>query len=261
MYKDLYQSLPDPKAYLRRIHFAADTVNNTETLNELVFSHLKTVPFENLDVLTAEKELPLGIEALFDKIVIRRRGGFCFELNALFLSLLKALSLDCWSVMARVVWNKTFLPPHSHRANIVRMDGHLWLCDVGYGGPAPAGIVCLDTTEVQPIRGTNFRAEITDGTATVYREHNGTFGPLLTFGLKPNDPVDFIPLSFHQTLSPTSFFRKQKVISVHTDTGNKVIDGDTFRIRENGVITKEMELSTPELFSSVLEKEFGIILP
>jgi arylamine N-acetyltransferase len=74
---------PEVRAYLERIGYDGPLDGSAEALAELQERHLHTVPYENLDVL---RRVPLSLEIpdLFDKIVTRRRGGYCFELNALF---------------------------------------------------------------------------------------------------------------------------------------------------------------------------------
>ena len=82
MYEELYAPLPDRAAYLERIGLRDEPMPlNAETLHKLMYAHLTHVPFENLDVLEKHMTPDLGIEALFDKIVVRRRGGYCFELG------------------------------------------------------------------------------------------------------------------------------------------------------------------------------------
>jgi len=71
------------QAYLQRINYTGPLVPSAETLRLLQVAHLQTVPFENLSIHSGEP-IVLDDEALFEKIVRRRRGGFCYELNGLF---------------------------------------------------------------------------------------------------------------------------------------------------------------------------------
>ena len=73
----------DVPAYLERIGYRGSLDVSLETLRGLHLAHLYTVPFENLDILR-HRPIALGGVELFDKIVARRRGGFCYELNGLF---------------------------------------------------------------------------------------------------------------------------------------------------------------------------------
>src|SRR5437762_14222540 len=88
-------------AYLQRINYRGSPEPNAQTLRELHRAHMLTVPFENLDIHLG-RPITLGQAALFDKIVTRRRGGFCYELNGLFAALLRALGFDVTMLSARV---------------------------------------------------------------------------------------------------------------------------------------------------------------
>jgi arylamine N-acetyltransferase len=112
MFEELYAPLPDKARFLERLGLKDVTEPDLETLNRLILAHQMNVPFENLSVYDAETDVSLDIASLFDKIVVRRRGGYCFELNALFMSLLESLGYDCYPVMVRVVWMSTaYLSP------------------------------------------------------------------------------------------------------------------------------------------------------
>ena len=70
----------DITAYLRRIDYHGSLVANAETLRQLHVAHMLSVPFENLSIHAGEAVV-LDDEGLFEKIVVRRRGGFCYGLN------------------------------------------------------------------------------------------------------------------------------------------------------------------------------------
>ena len=122
-------------AYLKRIGIKGELPVNRDTLEKLLQAHLEQVPFENLDVYDFKKVPSLEADALFDKVVTRHRGGFCFELNTLFARLLESLGFKVYPVAVRVLWNKDSLPPLAHMALIVCLGKEKYFCDVGYGGP------------------------------------------------------------------------------------------------------------------------------
>ena len=95
MDEGLYEPLPSVEAYLARIGIDGAKEPTLAFLDELVYAHQCSVPFEDLDICEKHAEISLDIAALFDKIVTRRRGGYCFEQNALFASLLRALGSRC----------------------------------------------------------------------------------------------------------------------------------------------------------------------
>ena len=92
----------DVNAYLKRISYQGSRSPTAETLRALQVAHLRAVPFENLSIHNSEP-IVLNDEALFTKVVERRRGGFCYECNGLFAALLLALGFDVIMLSAEVV--------------------------------------------------------------------------------------------------------------------------------------------------------------
>src|SRR5262245_34969656 len=89
------------QAYLDRINYHGPREPTAEALRALHRAHMLAVPFENLDIRLG-RPIVLGEAALYDKIVRRRRGGFCHELNGLFATLLRELGFDVTMLSARV---------------------------------------------------------------------------------------------------------------------------------------------------------------
>src|SRR6185312_2325313 len=65
-------------AYCARIGWNGERAPRFETLCGVLKAHTGTIPFENLDVLLGQPPR-LDLEGLQDKLVRRRRGGYCFE--------------------------------------------------------------------------------------------------------------------------------------------------------------------------------------
>jgi len=122
--------------YLSRIGLDALPPQSLEGLHILQDHHMRHVPFENLNVLLS-RPLDLTPSALFEKIVTHKRGGYCFELNTLYASLLSEAGFEPVPMMARV-WlrDPPETPPRTHLVNRVTIDGEDWISDVGFGGRA-----------------------------------------------------------------------------------------------------------------------------
>src|SRR6267378_8550366 len=122
----------DIKAYLERLDYTGPLAANAETLRLLQLAHLRKVPFENLSIHSGEP-IVLNDAALFEKIVSRRRGGFCYELNGLFAALLRTLGFDVAMLSAQVANAAgVFGPDFDHMALMVTL-AERWLVDVGFG--------------------------------------------------------------------------------------------------------------------------------
>ena len=83
MYEALYSPLPDCRAYARRIGVQWPLTPDLQTLDQILFRHQCAIPFENLEAYAQGRTPSLEIPALYDKVVVQGRGGYCFELNAL----------------------------------------------------------------------------------------------------------------------------------------------------------------------------------
>src|SRR5262249_16862497 len=121
-------------AYLDRIGVTRPVVLDEKALGVLHRAHQLAVPFENLSIHMAEP-ISLNEGDLVDKIVTRRRGGFCYELNGAFALVLEALGASVARLAARVYGEGQLSPPFDHLALVVRLaDGSgPWLADVGFG--------------------------------------------------------------------------------------------------------------------------------
>src|SRR5271169_4298248 len=119
-------------AYLDRIAYAGPLAPRLEVLRNLHRAHLLSVPFENLDI-AAGRKIVCDENAFIDKIVERRRGGFCYELNGAFAALLRAIGFQVTLLSARVSREDgSDSPEFDHLALKVDLD-EPWLTDVGFG--------------------------------------------------------------------------------------------------------------------------------
>src|SRR5689334_22686545 len=105
----------DLDSYLARIGYDGPRAPTLPVLRALTAAHTQAIPFENLDVLLGRR-IDLAIDAVFDKLVRRRRGGYCFEQNGLLLQVLQALGFEARPVSARVRIDRprTDTPPRTH---------------------------------------------------------------------------------------------------------------------------------------------------
>ncbi|MEU8661262.1 arylamine N-acetyltransferase family protein [Actinoplanes philippinensis] len=231
----------DVTGYLRRIG-----LDSPAGLRELHRAHLLTVPFENLDM----GHVSLDPEDLFDKIVTRRRGGFCYELNGLFALLLTELGHSVTRVAARVDGGERLGPPFDHLALIV--DGQ-WLVDVGFGDHStyPLRWDCRDD---QDDPGGRFRlADTPDGDVWVLRDGK----PSYLIETRPRDLVDFRATCWYQQTSPDSHFTRKTICSRLTEDGRVTISDRTLIVTAAGART-ETDLADREQLTNAYQAHFGM---
>lgn len=259
MFEEIYAPLPSAEKYLERIGLEPIAKPDRGALDRLVIAHQRSVPFENLDIYDAGVDIELGTASLYDKIVTRRRGGYCFELNGGFMALLKALGYDCYAVAARVVWGVDCYMPLSHRGTVVTIGGTRYFCDVGFGGPMPLGAVLLDSREEQESGLNRFKFTEKDGDLVLGRVLAGGYEPTLRFSPKPCDPVDFLALSEYQSKNKNSWFRSTRLVNLGTEGGSVSITGNELKIHQNDEIN-EVTLKSEGEVKNALRDYFGIVI-
>jgi N-hydroxyarylamine O-acetyltransferase len=246
----------DAAAYLRRIKYGGPLPPSAETLRQLQLAHLLSVPFENLSIHWREP-IVLDDAALFDKIVRRKRGGFCYELNGMFAALLRSLGFNVTMLSAEVANNEgEFGPPFDHMTLMVTLEDR-WLADVGFGDSFREPLL-LDEREPQIQGDEAFRIEDT-GTYLIMsrRAENGDWQPQYRFTLVPYGYADYDEMCrYHQT-SPQSHFTQKRICSRATIDGRESLS-EMRLITTRGRERKELELSTEIEYQDVLRQMFGI---
>jgi N-hydroxyarylamine O-acetyltransferase len=246
----------DVEAYLRRIEYDGLRAPSASTLRKLHRQHLFTVPFENLDIALGVP-IRLDPDALFDKIVTRKRGGFCYELNGLFCLLLRELGFPVEMLSARVrSADGSFSREFDHMLLKVTLKGS-WIADVGFGDssldPVPTRAAGASQGE-----GLEFAVRASNGTGDlVRRQQDGGYIPDYRFTEVPRQLADFSEMClFHQT-SPESHFTQKRVCTKALPDGRITISGMRLIETRDGV-RRESALNSEEELRNCLSKQFGI---
>ena len=244
--------------YLERIGFSGPLEPTFETLSALQEAHLKSVPYENLDILYGNP-LSLEIPDLFQKIVINRRGGYCFELNALFRWLLIELSFSVTSYMARFLKDEPEIPMRRHHVLRVNIGGVPYLADVGVGGPIPLRPLPILEGLEHVQEGEAYRFQWDSFLGWVLEEYRKeAWLPLYSFTEEEQLPIDFIMPSYYCEHSTDSIFRKQAMVSLRIPNGRVTVADKEFRIfTSEGVQTFVPE--TEQDLRDALKQHFGIV--
>jgi N-hydroxyarylamine O-acetyltransferase len=249
----------DTTAYLKRIDYRGPLAPTAETLRRLQVAHLLSVPFENLSIHAGEP-IVLDDDALFDKIVVRRRGGFCYELNGLFAALLRALGFRVEMLSARVM-NQAgeFGPEFDHMTLLVRLSER-WLADVGFGDSFIEPLLLDERAEQAQGRRAYRIDEDGDRLTLTRRDEGGAWGAQYRFSLRPHGYADYAEMCrYHQT-SPESHFTRRRVCSRLT-AGGRVTLSQMRLITTRGDERRERELASEEEYAGALREHFGIVMP
>lgn len=238
--------------YLDRIGIRGDIVPDRATLRDLHAAHLRSVPFENLSIHLGEP-ISLDPRDLFDKIVGRRRGGFCFELNGAFAELLQSLGYEVTMLGARVWSDAGFGLPLDHLALMVEADGPL-IADVGFGAHSLYPVDAA-TTEEQPDPGGRFSVQRIDGGAIVVSKDGEP-----AYELEPirRSLGDFEAMAWWHQTSPRSHFTLGTVCTLQTLDGRVTLTGNRL-IRTFGSDGEESVVAAADLLPTYTDL-FGIEL-
>jgi N-hydroxyarylamine O-acetyltransferase len=207
----------DVEAYLRRIDYHGPRQPSSTALRELHRQHLFTVPFENLDI-PLRIPISLDLQQIYDKIVGRRRGGFCYELNGLFGELLTALGFRVQMLSARVRREDGgFGAEFDHMLLKVEMD-EPWLVDVGFGDSFVDPIV-FRSGGADQVNGHRYVVLPLDDEWQLLRQDENGDVPLYAFRDLPHQLSEYQEMCLFQQSSPESHFTKSWICSRATPEG------------------------------------------
>jgi len=246
-------------AYLKRINYSGSLAPTAETLRALQVAHLKTVPFENLSI-HAKEPIVLEENALFAKIVERRRGGYCYEANGLFAALLRALGFDVAMLAAGVAKKEGgFGPQFDHMTLIVTLVER-WLSDVGFGDSFVEPLL-LDSREEQLQGSRSFRI-VDDGDHLILMRRNegSDWQPQYRFTLQPYTFADYEETSMWHQTSPDSHFTQNRICSLATDDGRVTLTGMRLITTSGPQQLREERTLTEEEYDRILHDQFGIVM-
>jgi N-hydroxyarylamine O-acetyltransferase len=246
------------KAYLERINYHGSLAPTAETLRDLQVAHLLAVPFENLSI-HANQPIVLEDEALFTKIVERKRGGFCYEANGLFAALLRALGFDVRLLSAEVAKAEGgFSPNFAHMTLMVLLEQR-WLVDVGFGDSFLEPLLIDEPGE--QAQGSRAYRILSDGPHRVLMQRDDDeWQAQYRFTLEPHEYADYDEMCrYHQT-SPQSHFTRARICSRATVEGRITLSEMRFIRTSEKDGRQERTLTSEDEYAAILREHFGIVM-
>lgn len=255
-------NIPDPDAYFARIGFPASRNPTLETLKALQLAHVQAVPFENIDVLLG-RTINIEPAAVADKIITRRRGGYCFEQNTLFREVLRRIGFKVTPFLARVRRN---VPPEvrtplTHMVLQVEIEGRHWLADVGFGAVGSTAPLALDTGEEQETPLEPHRLLRTNGAIMHQVLLAGEWTDVYVFVPHEPAPIDFELGNWFSCTHPRAHFTNNLVVSRVDGERRFNIFNREFTVRwPDGRGDKE-SIDGPDQLLDLLATKFGLQIP
>ena len=261
----------DLDAYFRRIGYAGPRTPTLDTLRAIHFRHPQTIPFENLDPLL-KRPVRLDLPSLEKKLVASRRGGYCFEQNALFAEVLRQLGFRITPLAARVIWGapEDAVRPRTHMLLRVDLEDGPYIADVGFGGATATGPLRLvpdieQTTPHEPFR--LIRTGQPEGLVSTDDEFRkqvwlrDRWKTLYRFGLQPQLPPDYEIANWYVSTYPPSHFINDLVAARTTADRRFALLNGQLSIHHLRGASEQRVLSSVDEVRTVLEETFELSLP
>ncbi|UMB70215.1 arylamine N-acetyltransferase family protein [Mycobacterium paraterrae] len=252
----------DLAEYFERIGYFGTAAPTIDVLQDLITAHTGAIAFENLDPLLGVPVDDLGPEALVDKLVRRRRGGYCYEQNGLMGYVLQELGYGVRRFAARVVWMQESgspVPPQTHTLLGVAPPGapQLFLVDVGFGGQTPTSPLRLETGTIQQTTHEPYRLQSRGDTLVLQAEIRGEWQSLYEFATRTAPPIDLLVGSWYVSTHPDSHFVTNVMASLVTTDGRVNLSAAQIAVHGRSG-TEKIDLPNAAAAVDALRDRFGI---
>jgi N-hydroxyarylamine O-acetyltransferase len=253
----------DLPAYLARIGYTGPREPTLDVLHGLTAAHAQAIPFENLDVLLGRR-IDLAPDAVFDKLVRRRRGGYCFEQNGLLLGALTALGFEAVPLSARVRIDRPreVLPPRTHLFLRVEVAGASWLTDVGVGALSLTRAIRFVADEEQATPHEPRRI-LRENDRWFHQARLGaTWSDVYEFTGEEMPPIDRELANWFTSTHPESHFLGRLIAARAAPDGRRItLQNGELKIRERDGRATVQTIGSPEELLLVLAERFGLAFP
>ncbi|CAD6550382.1 Arylamine N-acetyltransferase [Paraburkholderia kirstenboschensis] len=248
--------------YFERIGYTGPRAPTLDVLKAIHRLHPRAIPFENLNPLT-RRAVKLDLESVERKLVDDRRGGYCFEQNALLANVLIELGFQVTPLLGRVLWGREpdAVPPRAHMVLRIDLDNEAWIADVGFGS----------VTLTSPLRLTPGLAQRTDlgifrladaSHDALYLEvqaRDQTWSRVYRFDLHPVEWIDYETSNWYTSTSPEAVFASNLIVCrVLQETRLTLLNDQLNERAADGGIVREQRLASADELAACLRDRFGL---
>ncbi|KTC27890.1 N-hydroxyarylamine O-acetyltransferase [Pseudomonas sp. ICMP 19500] len=252
----------DSRLYLQRLGYASPPAPTLQTLRDLQLRHVCTFAFESLSTLM-QVPVPIDLPSVAQKVLHQGRGGYCYELNQLFLALLQALGFDARGITGRVVIGG---PPdahtgRTHRLSLVTVDGVRYITDVGFGGMVPSSPLQLDNEAPQATAHEPFRLTHHQGSYTLWAQVGEEWRGLYVFDLQVQADIDYEIGNWYVSTHPGSPFVGQLKAALLAPGQRHTLANARYALHYLDRPSEKRTLESADELLGLLRHTFGIRLP
>ncbi len=256
----------DLDAYLRRIAYSGPRAPTLEALSAIVAGHTAAIPFENIDALLGSAPL-LAPAALQAKLIDRKRGGYCYEQNALLRLALLELGMQVTALAAWVVWMAAPGAPVRARSHMLlkvalpAAPDDAWLVDVGFGGHLLGAPLRFVPGLVQHTPGGTERITQDGDVFSLEAELPTGWTPVYRFTPEAYRPVDYEPLNWFTATHPGSIFRHNLRLERLTPGLRAGLLNDKLTLRPADGPVQVRRIESADDLAQVLDEVFDLAPP
>ncbi|WP_095184430.1 MULTISPECIES: arylamine N-acetyltransferase family protein [Pseudomonas] len=250
--------------YLQRLGYDSPPPPTLATLRDLQLRHVCTFAFESLSTLL-RLPVPIDLPSVEQKVLFDGRGGYCYELNQMFLALLQELGFEARGITGRVVMGG---PPdartaRTHRLSLVTLDGVRYITDVGFGGMVPSSPLQLDTEAVQATAHEPYRLTFNAGenSYTLWAEVAGEWRGLYVFDLQVQGAIDYEIGNWYVSTHPNSPFLGQLKVALLAPGKRHTLNNAHYAIHSLDQPSEKRLLNNAQELTALLRDTFGIRVP
>ncbi|WP_025859244.1 arylamine N-acetyltransferase [Pseudomonas sp. CHM02] len=255
--------LTNSRLYLQRLGYDAPPAPTLQTLQELQLRHVCTFAFESLSTLM-RLPVPIDLPSVEQKVLLEGRGGYCYELNQMFLALLQELGFDARGITGRVVMGG---PPdahtaRTHRLSLVTLDGVRYISDVGFGGMVPSSPLQLDTEAVQATAHEPYRLSFDgQGSYTLWAQVGEEWRGLYVFDLQEQAAIDYEIGNWYVSTHPDSPFVGQLKVARLAPGKRHTLNNAHYAVHYLDRPSEKRTFDSADELLDVLTETFGIRVP
>lgn len=246
--------------YLKALNINPN-IKTLDDISKLADAHLKAYPFGNPKILLGES-VPIDLEGIYNNLVVKGRGGYCFEHNKLMYETLKLKGFKVTEHLARVVNNEAPRAPLTHRVTILYYQGDTYLVDVGVGFRSPSVVVKLGSSEKSSepaishlgIEYKVFPVDADKGVYTMQLMEKGKPFKATQFNLIENVEADFQMGNFYSYMNSEGLWRNHLVVSCNSENSiNSLRNNVYFKIYAEQ--TEQIKVTELEQFINIMQNE------
>jgi len=255
--------LTHSRLYLQRLGYDTPPAPTLQTLQALQLRHVCTFAFESLSTLM-RVPVPIDLPSVEQKVLLDGRGGYCYELNQMFLALLQALGFDARGITGRVVMGG---PPdahtaRTHRLSLVTLDGVRYISDVGFGGMVPSSPLQLDIEAVQATAHEPYRLTFDgQGNYTLWAQVGEEWRGLYVFDLQAQAAIDYEIGNWYVSTHPDSPFVGQLKVARLAPGKRHTLNNANYAVHFLDRPSEKHTLGSADELLALLTETFGIRVP